>query len=118
MRQTTEAATRRKLLLSKTLAEQAGSHGWAYGCGQCRFGLVYAPEVNRHGSLSLYMQRAAQAANHDVEFCACQAGQQMQAYLRRVWATELKGRADVGAIRQRVAVETHVPSMRFTPGAG
>jgi hypothetical protein len=54
--------------------------------------MVNAPELNALSTNPLYLQRAVQAANHDITFCTCEAGKRMRAYLARVWVAELKGK--------------------------
>jgi len=74
------------------IAEITDSNRWAQGCDDCRFGMIDAPPLNALSANPLYLQRAIQAANHDIRFCTCQAGVKMRAYLGRVWISELKGR--------------------------
>jgi hypothetical protein len=98
----------------KTLAELAGSHAWAYGCGLCRHGLLAAPDINAVSTNPLYLQRAIQAAHGDILFCDCRAGCQMRIYLRQVWATEMKLNPNL----RNAQCEYPVPTIRYvTPEA-
>lgn len=93
----------------------AGAEHWAHGCDKCRYGLTYAPDTNT--SQPLYIQRAVQAANTDITFCDCRAGQAMRSYLRRAWAAEIAGRPDLEAMREQVREETAAPPIRYVQGA-
>lgn len=101
---------------SKALPTISHDH-WGYGCDKCRYGYVYAPDPRTSASLPLYLQRAVQAANGDIEFCDCRAGIAARSSLRRTWTDELKLRPDLDAIKGRVKDETAAPPIRYVAGA-
>jgi hypothetical protein len=94
-------------MLTRTLEQAAGGQAWAIGCAHCRHGMIDAPEVSVLSANPTYLQRAIQAAQHDIQFCTCKAGVQMRAYLLRVWQGELKGR--------ELDDEIPVPTVRYIP---
>lgn len=52
---------------------------WAYGCSNCRCGIVAAGDLT--GIAELHLERLVQALAKEIEFCDCLAGRCYRAYL-------------------------------------
>lgn len=55
---------------------------WAYGCGECTFGLALDAPIPR-SSMSFYEVRRMQAREEIIVFCECRAGQAYKAFTAR-----------------------------------
>ena len=68
------------------LPQRAPPPDWVDGCYQCERGIVNAPPLTR--TLPLYEERLHQARDGDLQFCGCQAGKSLRAYLLRLHKRE------------------------------
>ena len=69
-------------LLSEFKIEVPLQMQWAYGCDSCQFGLILAPALIGHVSVS--EQRAIAHVDGLLLYCECQAGHMYRQHLRKV----------------------------------
>lgn len=82
--------------ITKQPADPESNLRWAWGCDQCKRGIVTAPELT--GAVSLYAERLVHCVEGDVQFCTCRAGHMARQHMQRLWRTRQQEMQSGGAM--------------------